>query len=92
MLFFCSSVERGLTRGDDEGVYFSGCNHQIPGGLRACRNGLVLCLDLVGGLAVTITIEVEIDDEEEERNGSDSAKNAPYDSSDRDRLMSSGGG
>lgn len=92
LLFSCSSVERGLTRGDDEGVYFSGCGHQSPGGLRACRNGLILCLNLVGGRAVTITIEVEIDEDDEERNGGDSAKNAPYDSSDRGGLMSCGGG
>jgi len=92
MLFFCSSVERGLTRGDDEGVYFSGCGHQSPGGLTACRNDLILCLDLVGGRAVTIAIEVEIDEDDEERNGGNSAKNAPYDSSDRGMLTSCGGG
>ena len=92
LLFFCGSVERGLAWGDDEGVYFSGCGHQSPGGLRACRNGLILCLDLVGGRAVTITIEVEIGEGGEERNGGDPTKNAPYDSSDRGRLMSCGGG
>ena len=88
LLFFCSSAERGLTRGDDEGVYSSGCDHQSPGGLRACRNGLIRCLDRVGGRAVTITIEVEIDEDDEERNGGESAKNAPYDGSDGGRLMS----
>jgi hypothetical protein len=92
MLFFCSSIERRLTRGNDEGVYFGGCNHQSPGGLRACENGLIRYLDLLGGRAVTITIEVEIDDDGDKRNGGDSAKNAPYDSSDRGRMMSCGGG
>ena len=92
MLFVCSSVRRGLTRRDDEGVYFNGCNHQTPGDLRACENGLIRYLDLVRGRAVTVTVEVEIYEDDDERDGGDSAKNAPYDSSDRGRLMSCGGG
>ena len=92
MLFFSSFVRRGLTRGDDEGVYFGGCNHQSPGGLRACESNLIRYLDLVRGRTVTVTVEVEIYEGDDERNGGDSAENAPYDSSDRCRVMSRGGG
>ena len=92
MLFFSSFVRRGLTRGDDEGVYFGGCNHQSPGGLRACENNLIRYLDLVRGRTVTVTVEVEIYEDDDEGNGDDSAKDAPYDSSDWGRVMSRGGG